>query len=393
MTRSLLVVAGEASGDRAAAAVLSRLASLRDSVPMFGMGGGALEREGLDLVADLRDLTAMGIGEVARHAYAVGVAYAKIRAVIARRRPTAALLVSYTEFNARLASTLWEGGTRVLWYGAPQIWAWRKDRALPLRRHLDRLCVMFPFEEALWRELGVDAHYVGPPALEERRGPENRVAARELLGLTPFAWAVAILPGSRPHEVRRLLPAMLQGYEAVRRDRASVDARILLAPSLDDKTRAWARSVAKPYDVEIVDVDARAGIAYALPAFDAALCASGTASLECALARAIPIVCYRVGLLTEIGARALVTTPYYALPNILLGRAAFPELLQRHVNAARIADELGRVLDERALYSAACADVERVLGGRANASREVARMLVPWLTEKDGHAAESVACS
>jgi lipid-A-disaccharide synthase len=375
VTRELLVVAGEASGDRAGAAVIAKLRG----VHVFGMGGGALQREGAELIADLRGSTALGVTEVARRAYGVGLAYSKLRSAIRRRKPAAALLVNYTEFNARLAPMLWSEGTRVLWYGAPQIWAWRASRATPLRRHLDRLAVMLPFEEPLWRDLGVDARYVGHPALEDRRGPEHRVAARELLGLTPFAWAVAILPGSRPHEVRRLLEPMLTGYEAVRRDRASVDARVMLAASLDDRTRAWAKELARARGVDAVDVDSRAGIAYALPAFDAALCASGTASLECALARVVPVVCYRVGWATEVGARAFLKIPWVALPNVLLGRDAFPELLQRNAVAGRISDALARVLDERDTFLAACTEVEQVLGDHPCPSREVARMLEPWL--------------
>jgi lipid-A-disaccharide synthase len=379
---SLLVVAGEASGDRAGAAVVAELRRTHGkALPVFGMGGGALAREGVELVSDLRETTALGIAEVARRAAGVAVAYAKLRSAIGRRRPTAALLVNYTEFNTRLAADLWPAGVRVLWYGAPQTWAWRQGRAAPLRRHLDRMAVMLPFEEALWRDVGVDAHYVGHPALEDRRrGTEARTAAREMLGMTPLASAVAILPGSRPHEVRRLLLPMLGGYERVRRELASVDARVMLAPSLDARTRTWARTLATEHEVEVVDVDARAGMGYALPAFDAALCASGTASLECALARVVPVIAYRVGLATEIGARALLSTPWIGLPNILLGRAAFPELLQRNAAATRIADELARVLDEREPYIAACDEVERALGGHDHASAEVARMLEPWLS-------------
>ena len=250
------------------------------------------------------------------------------------------------------------------------------------------MAVMLPFEESIWREIGVDAHYVGHPAAEERLGKgtrplgEARLAAREMLGMTSLASGVAVLPGSRPHEVRRLLVRMLTAYEAVRRDLASVDGRVLLAPSLDAATRAWARQTAAAFRLETVDVDARAGMAYTLPAFDAALCASGTASLECALARAIPIVSYRVGLATELGARALVKTPHVALPNILLGRGAFPELLQRHATASRMQDELARVLDERASMLAACDEVEAALGRKTAASSVVAQMIGPWVGVK-----------
>jgi lipid-A-disaccharide synthase len=185
--------------------------------------------------------------------------------------------------------------------------------------------------------------------------------------------------------VRRLLEPMLAGYEPVRRDLASVDARVLLASSLDARTREWARAAAQKYGVDVVDVDARAGMAYMLPAFDVSLCASGTASLECALARAVPIIAYKVGFATELGARALLATPWIGLPNVLLGRGAFVELLQRSAAATRISDELGRVLDEREPFLRACDEVEVALGDRAHASREVARMIAPWLV----HAAAS----
>jgi lipid-A-disaccharide synthase len=373
----LLVVAGEASGDRAGAAVV---AHLPEGVRAFGMGGAALAAEGVELVADLRDTTALGVAEVARRAVGVARAYAHLRAATALRKPVAALLVNYTEFNARLAESLWASGTRVLWYGAPQVWAWRSSRAVPLRRHLDRMAVMLPFEEELWRKVGVDAHYVGHPSLEEMRG--DRVSAREALGMTPRAWGVAILPGSRPHEVRRLLEPMLAGYERVRREHASVDARILIAPSLDTTTRAWLRATADAARVDAIEIEARAGMGSILPAFDAALCASGTASLECALARAVPVVCYRVGWATELGARMFVTTPHVALPNILLGRGAFPELLQRQATPTRMSEELARVLEGRESFLGPCDEVEKVLGGKASASLTVARMLEPWLATR-----------
>jgi lipid-A-disaccharide synthase len=222
-------VAGEASGDRAAAAVVSRL-----GVPSFGIGGPALEASGTELLADLRGFTAMGLSELAGRAARIARAFARV--AHAGRRARAALLVGYTEFNARLAPRLHRHGVRVLWYGAPQVWAWRRGRARSLRRHIDRMAVVLPFEEALWREEGVDAHYVGHPARDTTA--LDRDTARRALGLTPRAAAVAILPGSRPHEVRRMLEPMLDAYLRVRDDRASVDGRVLLAPSLDAATHA-----------------------------------------------------------------------------------------------------------------------------------------------------------
>lgn len=370
---SLLVVAGEASGDRAAAGVVARLAG----VPCFGLGGAALAGAGVELLGDLRDSTALGLGEAAVRVRGVLRAWRAVARAARVRRPRAALLVNYSEFNARLAPLLHAAGTRVLWYGAPQVWAWRGARTTTLRRSVDRMAVMLPFEEPLWRAAGVDAHYVGHPALETTR--LDRDTARRALGMTPLAAAIAVLPGSRPHEVRRLLAPMLDAYEVVRSDRASVDARVLVAPSLDRPTRAWLRRLCDERHVATLDVDAHVGALNVLPAFDAALCASGTASLEAALARAVPVVAYRVGLATELAARAFMRTPHVALPNVLLGRRVFEELLQRDVRVDRLAEALAGTLDRRPALIAACEEVEATLGDRRTPSAEVARMLSPWL--------------
>jgi lipid-A-disaccharide synthase len=239
------------------------------------------------------------------------------------------------------------------------------------------MAVMLPFEEALWRGAGVDAHYVGHPAMETT--PLDRNTARQALGMTLFADAVAVLPGSRAHEVRRLLGPMLDAYERVRSDRASVDARVLVAASMDGATRAWVRRTCHERHVSTFDVDPHVGAMSVLSAFDAALCASGTASLEATLARAVPVIAYRVGLATELTARALVRTAHVALPNVLLGRRAFTELLQRDARAGRMAEALVGALERRTALLAACDEVEAALGDVRTPSATVARMLAPWL--------------
>jgi len=372
----LLVVAGEASGDRAGAAVLRRLEGVR----AFGLGGPAIGGTGAAIVDDMRAWTAMGIGEAGARAARVLRAWRAVVNAVRARRPRAALLVNYTEFNLRLAPRLRAAGVRVLWYGAPQVWAWRPERARSLRRCVDRLAVMFPFEEDPWRRAGVDAHYVGHPALETT--PLDRDAARRALDMTMYAAAVAVLPGSRPHEVRRLLVPMLDAYEQVRSDRASIDARVLVAPSLDRPTRTWVRATCQARHVATFDVDPNLGAMSVLTAFDASLCASGTASLEAALARAVPVVAYRVGVTTELAARTLLRTPYVALPNVLLGRPVFRELLQRDARAARIAEALADALDRRPQLLTACKEVAASLQIAGPPSAHVAQMLAPWLRDR-----------
>jgi lipid-A-disaccharide synthase len=239
------------------------------------------------------------------------------------------------------------------------------------------MAVMLPFEEALWRDAGAEARYVGHPALEAK--PLERGAARRAMGMTSLAPAVAILPGSRPHEVRRLLVSMLEAYERVRHHRASLDARVLIASSLDESTRRWAHARCDAARVTTFDVDARRGAARVLRAFDASLCASGTATLDAALARAVPVVVYRTGFATELAARALVRTPHVALPNVLLGRRAFVELLQREARPDRMAVAVEEALERRSTWVEACDGVEAALGTARAPSLEVARILAPWL--------------
>jgi lipid-A-disaccharide synthase len=368
-----LVVAGEASGDRAAAAVVSQLRG----VHAFGLGGSALGRAGVTIVDDMRAWTALGIGEVGWRAPRLLRAWHVLAAATRARKPRAALLVNYTEFNSWLAPRLHRAGVRVLWYGAPQVWAWRRRRMQSLRASVDRMALMLPFEEQLWRQAGVDAYYVGHPALETV--PLHREAARRVLAMKPFAEAVALLPGSRPHEVRRLLVPMLDAFARVRWDRANIDARVLIAPSLDEATRAWTREVCRARQVPAFDVDPSAGAMPVLTAFDASVCASGTVSLEATLARAAPVVTYRVGLATELTARALLRTSHVALPNIMLGRRAFPELLQRDANSDRIAEALTNVLERRRELLVACDRVEDLLGSARAPSSSIARVLEPWL--------------
>jgi len=341
-----------------------------------------MEAAGVSLVGDIRDTTAMGLGAVSMRAPRILLSGARLVRAAKNDGIQAALLVNYSDFNAQLAPMLHRLGIHVLWYGAPQIWAWRRGRGASLRPHVDRMAVMLPFEERLWRDQGLDAHYVGHPAREV--AVITRSEARHALGLTNLAKTVAILPGSRPHEVDALLDPMLAGVDRLRRDRASIDARVLLAPSLDRATRDRARARAAAYSIPTFDVNAARGAGALLSAFDVALTASGTAALEAALARATPVIAYKVGLLTEVVARALVRTKHYALPNLLLGRRAFPELLQRDVTARGIAGAVAHSLDNRAELTAECDAVLAALGEQRTPSVEVAAMLQPWLTDLSG---------
>jgi lipid-A-disaccharide synthase len=369
----LLVVAGEASGDRAAAAVAARLAGVR----VFGLGGAALARAGVELVADFRGMTALGFGETAQRSLQIARAWRRVVRAARARRPDAALLVDYAEFNMLLAARLHAAGIPVVLYGAPQVWAWRPGRMRRLRVSVDRMAVVLPFEESMWRSAGVDARYVGHPALEPVVA--DRLASRRALGIPERATALGILPGSRPHEVRRLLPRMIEAWQLLAQRRPGLEARTVVAPSLDPATRRLLDAACAAHGLQTFEVDPMAGAVEILSAFDVVLCASGTASLEAALAHAPPVVTYRVGVVTSVVARALLRSPHIALPNVLLGRRAFAELVQREATAERMAVELDRALGNRSELLHACDAVAARMACDNLPSEHVARMLESWL--------------
>lgn len=381
MTRArdgLLVVAGEASGDRIAAMAVRALFEEGFRGPVFGMGGALLARCGADLIANLHQTTAMGTSELSSRLPALASALGKLLLAIRRRPPRAALLVDYTELNLRLGAQLRREGIPVLFTVAPQLWAWRPGRLPVVRRAVDRLAVILPFEEALFRAGGVDARYVGHPALDVAL--PSRAAARRKLGLDGSP-AVALLPGSRPHEVRATLPTMLEGLTRLRRGSGPLAARLLLAPSLDAATRAFARGEAFRAGVGVVPIDPDEGLSPALPAFDAAVATSGTATLECALAGAAPLVVYQASRMTAFLARRLLRVPHIALPNIILGDRRYPELLQDDFTGRQVAVELDRLLSEPTARERAREEFHDRLRveGSARFGERVARLMIPWL--------------
>ena len=377
---SVLIVAGETSGDRIAALTVRGLArSLGAPVASYGLGGEACGAAGVELVGEASGTAVMGFGDVAGRVPSIARSVGRIALRARRDPPRAALLVSFTELSTHLGRWLRGLGVRVLWCVAPQVWAWRSGRLRTLPRSLDRLAVILPFEEALWRRAGVDARYVGHPSLEAPRLP--RAALRAELGLNG-AGAIAVLPGSRAGEVLRLAEPLC-GAAALLRDRGFAEsAQMLLAPSLDPAARSHAEGVASRYRMRSIPTDREHGAASLLNAFDLALCASGTASLEAALAGVPAVVAYRLDPLSAALARRLVRAPFMALPNILLNRRAIPELFQGDATGPSIARAAEGVLALPASEAPAIAEELRsILRPPSNEpfGDRVASLMEDWL--------------
>lgn len=365
----VLVVAGEASGDRIAAMVATALAAR--GVRCEGVGGDACRAAGVETFADSRAISAMGLADVAARLPGLATALGRLARRVLEAPPRAALLVNFTEVNQHLGRVLRARGTRVLWCVAPQVWAWRPGRLRSLRGAADRLAVILPFEQALWRRAGYNAVYVGHPSVLAAPAPS--------LPRLPSP-SLAVLPGSRPGEIARLAAPLAEAAASLLASGAVASARIVVAPGLPSPSRLTLTLLARRVGIPVVLAPPE-GAAALLAGFDASLCASGTASLEAALAGAAPVVAYRLDALAFAVARRLVRTPHIALPNVLLGRRAFPELVQDEVTPARIAASALPLLADRAASLRLAAELGDVLAPPSPApfGERVAALMLPWL--------------
>lgn len=369
---SFLVVAGEASGDLHAAGVVRAVCARRPGAKFFGMGGEHMRSAGVQTQYDAAEIAVMGFTEVLPRLPRILGALSGLTRLAIERRPTAALLVDLPDFNLRLAKRLRRAGIRVVYYVSPMVWAWRAGRTRQIAASVDQMLCIYPFEEAFLRERGVAATYVGNPLLEEPAPLRSGAEARRALGLQPGLRTLALLPGSRMSEIQRIFPAMLDAAERLAED-GPLQVLVPVAPTVDEAVLTRMTAGRK------TPIFLRTGrTADLLAATDAALVASGTATLETLLAGRPMVVVYRVSWLTWLIARALVKVAHVAIVNLLAGRRLVPELLQNAMQPEAMAAELRRVWEDggnRAELLAGYYKVRQSLGGPGASDRVAAVLL------------------
>ncbi|MGE0323785.1 MAG: lipid-A-disaccharide synthase [Polyangiaceae bacterium] len=352
---ALLVVCGEPSGDLMGAEALAALGR-----PAFGIGGPELRRAGLESLVPMERLSAMGLN-AARKLFSLRRAFSEIERAVATRHPRVALLIGFSDFNARLGALLRRGGTRVVWYAPPQIWAWRAARGPKLLASADHFALLLPFEEALWRSLGARANYVGHPALGWYSAGVERVGGQ-----------VALLPGSRAHEVRRLWPILESAARLLRRAQPRLRFELALSPALP-----------KPLRTELSRAARRAGFEAShaaspvLARAEVAICCSGTATLQSAVSGCPPLIVYPTSRLAELVLERLVRVQHVGLPNLVLDRRAFPELLGQAVKPKQVAEATLELAAALPRYRNACDELRtRLESSRALAPGKAVAELV-----------------
>ncbi len=340
MRQTLLVIAGEDSGDLHGAELLRELKARRPDLRIIGVGGPRMTPLLDRKLADVKDLAVVGFVEVIKHLPRLNRLFKEILAAAREEGITAALLIDYPGFNLRLAKALRKQLPAVTLhqYVCPQVWAWKKGRIPDLGRTLDTLYCLFDFEPELFRGYPVDARFVGHPLVEVVKPECDRATFFRETGLDPARPLVALLPGSRTGEIQHLLPPMAELARRWVKDRPEVQWVLPVAPTLDP---AFVRAHLGRAPVTLVQDRTYAARAYA----QAALVASGTATLETALLGTPFAIVYKLNALTYQLAKRIVKVPFFGLANVVARREVAPELLQDEVNPERLGRELVRLLD------------------------------------------------
>lgn len=366
---TVLLLAGEASGDHHAAGVARALRERLPGVRLVGLGGPLMEAEGVELLEGLDRLAVMGFVEVVRHLGFFRGLLGRIRALLASGEVDLVVAVDYPGFNLRAVAAAHEVGVPVLYYIAPQVWAWKPGRARRLAEHADRVAVILPFEAELLEEAGAEVDFVGHPLLERPDDVASRAAFCAAAGLDPERPVLALLPGSRGQELDRHLELFVDAAEGVRARRPELQPVLARASSVAAERLAGAGLP--------VTADTRALLRHAR----CALVKSGTSTLETALEGTPFVVAYRTHPVTFALARRLIRVPHVALANLVAGEEVVPEFLQGSATPERLAAALLPLLEDGPQRRRQQEGLARIRGllGTPGASARVAAMAAELL--------------
>lgn len=368
MRRTILLVAGEASGDVHGAELVTALRELDPTLHIAGVGGDKLREAGMEILVDTATIATMGIVEIFGTLGRLLRVFRQLVRFLREQRPALLVLIDYPEFNMLLAKRAKALGVPVFYYISPQVWAWRRGRVKKLATRVDRLGVVFPFEEELYNTNGRQiATFVGHPLLDVVHPTRSAAETRRRYGFDVDRALLAVLPGSRKKEIRLLLePALAAAQQLIRE---GWQAALALAHTLTKE------DLREALNGHVPGVPVIRGDTYNLVhAADAALVASGTATLETALLGKPMAIMYRVSPFTFALARRLVRVDHIGMPNIILGRRAFPELIQDEVVPEKLAAAVRDAYARRAELSAAAGELRGKLGepGAAKRAAELA---------------------
>jgi lipid-A-disaccharide synthase len=368
----IMMVAGEASGDMHGAKLV---AAMREQVPelaVCGIGGPALAAQGMEILYDSSRLAVVGIVEVISHLGFIREAMRALEKRLKEQPPRLLILIDYPDFNLILARKAKRLGIPVFYYISPQVWAWRSGRVKTIRKRVDRLAVILPFEKEFYKRHGMEVEYVGHPLMDTVRAAIPRTEFLQSLGIAPESTVIGILPGSRKREIAGMLPVFLAAAKLIRERLGKPVFVLPLAPTLSEDDLLANGLAEAGVEIRVI----RENRYELMAACDAVMAASGTVSLELAILDVPMVVSYRVSPLTYFLGRRLIKVRYASLVNLVAEREVVPELLQAQASPALIAATVLELLTDpirRTRMLAGLAEVRERLGG-AGASTRAARL-------------------
>ncbi len=378
MTKKILIVAGEPSGDLYASNLVKDLKRSCQDLKFFGLGGTLSKEAGVDVIFDIAALALIGLVEVFRNIFTIARVYKKLISAIDAEKPDLAILVDYPGFNLRLAKELNKRSIPVIYYISPQVWAWGRDRVKTIKKCVTKMICLFKFEEEFYRAYGVDAEFIGHPLLDTVKVTAGRSETLKKHGLSGEKLTIAILPGSRTNEVRSLLPAMLGGAVITNIKLPETQFIVVKHPDLP------AGLYRKMLRYSGLNIRLSDGDAYnVLGASDFAFVASGTATLETAIIGTPLAITYKVNLLTYIAYSIVTKTRFIGIVNIIAGKLIVPELLQFKAtpeNLAKAALDILTVEKNRSVTIEELKQVKNSLGS-PGARERAASAILPFLSD------------
>ena len=376
--KSVLIIAGEASGDLHGAALIKELKKLDSDLNFYGIGGNKMKSNDMELIYHSDRMSFLGFVEVVKHLPFIRKVQKELLDEVKIRKTKFAILIDYPGFNISIAKKLKALGVETFYYISPQVWAWGKGRVKKIRKLISKMLVVFPFEENFYKEKSVNAEFVGHPLIRELN-EYNYLSKNELInkfGILPDKEILLLLPGSRKHEVKDIFPAI---YLAAKKIAQKFNFQIVVAcaSSVDE---SLLRETVKENDYKIIS-----GYTYDLIKHSKfGVIKSGTSTLEAGLLNLPMIIVYKASALTYFIGKTLVKLDNIGIVNILLGKTLLPELIQNDVNPEKIFQEAEKILINTEKYNSIKTELNKLheILGNKNAAENAARIIYNLMNEK-----------
>lgn len=372
-----MVIAGEASGDMHGSRLVSEIKKLSPHTIFYGIGGTHMEKEGVKLIYHVNEMSFLGFFEVIKHLPFIKKVYTEMTKLLNKLKPDLVILIDYPGFNIRFAKEPKKKGIPVIYYISPQVWAWKKKRIKTIAERISKMLVIFPFEADLYKNEGVNVSFIGHPLKDVvKTHYSKKDFFNRCTNLKPENPTLCLLPGSRKQEVEKLLPEMIKGFKILKKQIPKLQGVIGMSNTLPENLYT---SLIKDKAISLIKNEIYDAMAHS----DAALVASGTATLETAILGTPMIILYKMSPISYLIGKSLVNLNNFGLVNIVAGKQIVPELLQNQVTGKNISDNIYPFFNNTAVRKKTKAQLKRVkeLLGSPGAAKKGAEAIIELFNE------------